>query len=80
MNLKNIQHLVELIENKSTGKPGDVALLLGVSERMVYKYLDVLKSEFNAPIKYSRALQSYVFTEKGTLDLNWKDEIKKQNR
>jgi transcriptional antiterminator len=73
MNFKNIQLLIELIEQKSTGTPADLAKKLAVSERMIYKYLDILKAEFNAPIDYCRKKQSYFFTEEGELDLRWKD-------
>lgn len=76
MNIKNIQLLIELIEQKNTGNPAALSKKLAVSERMIYKYLDILKSEFNAPIKYSRADQSYFFTEDGSIDLKWQEEIK----
>lgn len=76
MNIKNIQLLIELIEQKNTGTPADLSKKLAVSERMIYKYLDILKSEFNAPIKFNRSIQSYYFTEAGSLDLRWKDEFK----
>jgi hypothetical protein len=51
-----------------------LAKKLAVSERMIYKYLDILKSEFNAPINYNRSIQSYYFTEAGSLDLRWQEE------
>lgn len=76
MNIKNIQLLIELIEQKKTGNPATLSKKLAVSERMIYKYLDILKSEFNAPIKYNRANQSYFFTEDGSIDLRWQEEIK----
>ena len=55
MNFKNVQLLIELIEQKATGSPAEIALKIGVTERMVYKYLAILKSEFNAPIKYNHS-------------------------
>ena len=73
MNIKNIQLLIELIEQKNTGNPAALSKKLAVSERMIYKYLDILKSEFNAPIKFNRSIQSYYFTEAGSLDLRWKE-------
>lgn len=76
MNIKNIQLLIELIDQKNTGTPAELSKKLAVSERMIYKYLDILKSEFNAPIKFNRSIQSYYFTEAGSLDLRWKDEFK----
>ena len=74
MNIKNIQLLIELIDKANTGTPADLAKRLGVTERMIYKYLDILKSEFNAPIKYNHSTHSYFFTEKGTIDLKWQEE------
>jgi transcriptional antiterminator len=76
MNFKNIQLLIELIEQKNTGNPAALAKKLAVSERMIYKYLDILKSEFNAPINYNRSIQSYYFTEAGSLDLRWQESEK----
>jgi transcriptional antiterminator len=73
MNIKNIQLLIEVIEQKNTGTPADLSKKLAVSERMIYKYLDILKSEFNAPIKFNRSIPSYYFTEAGSLDLRWKE-------
>lgn len=73
MNIKNIQLLIELIEKQKTGNPAELSKKLAVSERMVYKYLDVLKTEFNAPIKFNRSTQSYYFTEAGTIDLKWQE-------
>ena len=75
MNLKNIQLLINLIGEQSTGGPAEIALKLDVTERMVYKYLDILKSEFNAPLKYNRAKKTYYFSEVGVINLNWQDEI-----
>ena len=77
MNLKKIKILIELIEKKATGNPAEVAVKLDVSERMVYSYLEILKTEFHVPIKYSRALQTYIFTEEGKLDLNWQEAFEK---
>lgn len=76
MNIKNIQLLIELIEQKNTGNPAEIAKKLGVSERMVYKYLDILKSDFDVPIKYSRVQNTYFFSEEGQIDLRWQDEVK----
>jgi transcriptional antiterminator len=80
MNINNIQLLIELIEHKKTGNPADLSKKLAVSERMIYKYLDILKTEFNAPIKYNRANQSYFFNEDGSIDLRWQEEEKKTTK
>jgi predicted DNA-binding transcriptional regulator YafY len=73
MNIKNIQLLIELIEQKNTGTPAELSKKLAVSERMIYKYLDILKSEFNAPIKFNHSQKTYYFTEAGSIDLRWKE-------
>ena len=80
MNLKNIQLLINMIGEKSTGYPAEIGLKLGVTERMVYKYLDILKSEFKAPIKYNRAKKTYYFSEEGLINLNWQDEKLVKNK
>ena len=73
MYLENLQRLIEAIEQRSTGNAREISLKLNVSERMVYNYLDVLKNEFGAPIKYNRAMKSYFFAEEGKIELQWQD-------
>jgi predicted DNA-binding transcriptional regulator YafY len=73
MNIKNIQLLIEFIEKTETGNPAELAAKLGVSERMIYKYLDILKSEFNVPIKYNHSKKTYFFSETGSIDLRWQE-------
>jgi predicted DNA-binding transcriptional regulator YafY len=74
MNFRNLQQLVDLIHIGETGNAKEIAKSLEVSERMVYKYLDVLKSEFNVPLKYNHKKNTYYFTDQGTIDFQWKDE------
>jgi hypothetical protein len=38
---------------------------------MVYKYMDELKQEFNAPVKYDKNHKTYYFNGSGTLKLHW---------
>ena len=80
MYLENLQRLIEAIEQKSTGNACELANKLNVSERMVYNYLDVLKNEFGAPIRYSRAMKSYFFTEEGKIELRWQDGAENDNK
>jgi transcriptional antiterminator len=75
MNIKNIQLLIELVKQKKTGKPKEIAKKLGVSERQVYTYLEILKTEFNAPIKYCKKEETYFFNEEGELTLAWQEGI-----
>ena len=75
-----IQQLIEAIHAGETGTPKELSSKLGVSERMVYNYLDVLKNEFGAPIRYSRAMKSYFFTEEGKTELRWQDGAENDNK
>jgi predicted DNA-binding transcriptional regulator YafY len=74
MNIKHLISLIELIKLQKTGSPAEIAKTLGVSERMVYKYLDELKHEFNAPVKYDRKKRTYFFDGYGNINLYWQCE------
>ena len=56
--------LIELIENKKTGSPKELALKLGLKERMVYKVLDDLRLYMEIDISFSTEENSYIFSEK----------------
>lgn len=45
-----------------TGTPSEFASYLGISERYLYEVIDVIKS-MGAPIRYSRTMLSYYYTE-----------------
>ncbi len=79
MYLENLQRLIEAIEQRSTGNAREISQKLNVSERMVYNYLDVLKNEFGAPIKYNRAMKTYFFTEEGKIELRWQEGLGVKN-
>ncbi len=72
-----MQLLIELIKQRNTGNPKKIAEILGVSERQVYTYLEILKIEFRVPIKYNKKEKTYFFTEEGELKLQWQEEISK---
>ena len=72
MHLEKLRKFIHLVERKQTGKPADVAKLLGVSERMIYNYTKFIREELNAPIAWNNFKQSYLFSEKGVLI--WKYE------
>ena len=76
--IKNIQLLIELIHLQHTGNTKAISEKLNVSERMVYKYIAILKTEFNAPVIYDRVNKTYFFEEKGKLNLNWQEEKVKE--
>jgi transcriptional antiterminator len=55
--------LIELIEKKKTGGPGDLARNIGVSKRMVYLIIDDLRLSLGKDISYSKEVKSYIFIE-----------------
>jgi molybdenum-dependent DNA-binding transcriptional regulator ModE len=67
MHLEKLRKFIHLVERKQTGKPADVAKLLGVSERMIYNYTKFIREELNAPIVWNNFKQSYLFSENGAL-------------
>ena len=74
MNIKHFITINELIKLRNTGAPADLALTLGISERLVYKYIEDLKIEFNAPVKYSRSDRTYYYDGEGHLHLFWEKD------
>ena len=56
--------LIELIENRKTGSPRNLAKKLGVTERTVYNIMESLRLFIAKDIVYSAEEKSYVFLEK----------------
>jgi transcriptional antiterminator len=71
MNIQKIKHFIFLIQKERTGSPSEVSSKLGVSERMVYNYVAVLKNDFKVPLDYNRYKQTYFFSEDGSLVWEW---------
>ena len=44
MNIKKVKQLIELIEQKNTGEPIEIAKKLSASERQIYNYLELFQS------------------------------------
>ncbi|UPK68074.1 hypothetical protein [Chitinophaga filiformis] len=59
-----LQRIDYLIRIKGTGTPKALAQKIGVSQRRVYIYLDLMKN-LGAPIKYSDTRQSYFYDMEG---------------
>lgn len=57
LRLKKLFHLIEI---EFTGKPDQLSILLGVSQRALARYLDILR-ELGADIRYSRSMETYYF-------------------
>ncbi len=69
-----LKRMDQMIGRHSTGRPEDFASRLGISERTMYNYLEVMK-ELGAPILFSRCNNSYLYFEEGRIKL----EYEKQN-
>jgi len=67
MHLEKLRKFIHLVERMQTGKPADVAKILGVSERMIYNYTKFIRKELNAPIVWNNFKQTYLFAESGIL-------------
>jgi hypothetical protein len=55
--------LIELIEKKKTGSPKELAVKLGLKERMVYIVLEDLRLTLQCDICYCKDKKSYFFQE-----------------
>lgn len=74
--LQRLKRIDSLIQKRGTGTPIQLADRLGVSERCLYKYLNLMK-EFGAPIKFCNARQSYYYDEDGHFKISF--HFKKMN-
>ena len=70
--LKRITEIHTLIQNESTGPCLELAQQLGISVATLHNTINFMKDEFEAPIKYDRARQTYYYTFKGILDLKFR--------
>lgn len=60
--LHRIQYIKELILRESTGNARQLAARLGISERMVYRYIREI-SEHDGEIEFNRLKNSYKFKD-----------------
>ena len=57
---QRMEYLLELVQAERTGSPIKLASRLGVSERMIYRYIDELAMQ-QGEICYCRRKKSYKF-------------------
>jgi predicted DNA-binding transcriptional regulator YafY len=69
--LNRLERIDSLIRIKGTGTPIQLANRIGVSERCLYKYLNLMK-EFGAPIKFCNSRQSYYYDEEGHFKITFR--------
>lgn len=60
-NPSTMELLNTLIEQEKTGTPKEFAKQLGISERTLNRYLNVLRHEYHVDIAYSRINKSYYY-------------------
>ena len=58
--LNRILQMDQLIRQKATGTPRELASKIGLSERMIYEYLDLMK-QWGAEIRFCKEHQSYLY-------------------
>lgn len=61
---RRLERLDNLIRIKATGPPKILSRKMGVSERTIYKYIEILES-LGAPVAYSKIKESYVYENDG---------------
>jgi len=75
MKLGNYLHRVEkidrLIQRRSTGSPSELAVVIGISESMLYNYLQFMRQS-GAPIEYSKRRKTYFYRHKGAFSFGFK--------
>lgn len=71
MNITKIKHLIHFINQNGTGTPVELAERLGLSERMVYNYVRLLKDELRTPVEYNKFKKTYYFEEPGRITWEW---------
>jgi hypothetical protein len=59
---ERMNYFHELVSKGSTGTPKQFATKLGISERMLYRYIEVIK-QTHRPISFCRRKKSYVYSE-----------------
>lgn len=63
------------ISHGATGPPDEFAKKLNISRRKLFKYLELLKEDFSAPISYSSLRQSYTYKK----EVQFKFGLKKKS-
>ena len=70
--IHRIERLDQLIRLKATGSPAELAAKLAISNRQLFNLLSLLRNEFNAPVKYDNECNSYIYSEPGNININYR--------
>lgn len=60
--IERIKRIDKMIQLEATGSPKALSIKIGISERMVYEYINKMKS-LGAPITYNESKSTYLYTE-----------------
>ncbi len=66
-----LRRIDKLINMRATGTPKQLAAKMGISERHLYNYLNIMKNDLDIPIKYNKLSQSYIYKVHGDLKIKW---------
>ena len=66
--IERINRLHERIKHRRTGTPVELARRLRLSQSMVFKVMEELKSK-GVPIEYSRQLKTYYYSRKYLMNI-----------
>jgi len=69
---QRLSYLNQLIKQRATGSPKELARKLGITERAWYKLRDELANDLNLPIDYCPHSRSYIYTEEGSFEIGFK--------
>ncbi|MFA0963822.1 hypothetical protein AB9P05_18600 [Roseivirga sp. BDSF3-8] len=61
--IRRLQRIDRMIRKRRTGTPGELAIKLGISERMTYEIIKELREDLEAPISYCNFARSYYYTQ-----------------
>ena len=66
----NLTLLDSIIRKERTGNAAQISIKLGVTERCVYEYLELLK-ELDGDFKFNKLRNTYYYIDECTLDLKF---------
>ena len=69
---QRLSYLNQLIKQRATGSPKELARKLCITERAWYKLRDELVNDLNLPIDYCPHSRSYIYTEEGSFEIGFK--------
>ena len=68
--IERFKRIDEIIQNKSSGTPAQLAARLDISESTLYEFIAVMK-ELGAPILYDKSAQRYYYKEDGHFNISF---------